>query len=82
MKDTKKKLLKLSLVTFITAVVLFGIAFYFFHFVTDASFTLIYHEEVGKPFVTDLIGQFAVLFLFTSVISLIIVKIFYNQEYE
>ena len=49
-------------------------------FVTDSGFTLTYHEEAGKPFVTDLIGQFAVLFLFTSVISLIIVKIFYQEE--
>ena len=80
MKDMKKKLQKLSLISLITAIGLFGIAFYFFHFVTDSGFTLTYHEEAGKPFVTDLIGQFAVLFLFTSVISLIIAKIFYSEE--
>lgn len=77
MKDIEKKLLKLSLVSFITAIVLFGIAFYFFHFVTDSGFTLTYHKESVKPFVTDLIGQLAVLFLFTSIISLVIRKIFF-----
>ena len=75
----KQKFLKLSLISFVIAICLFAIAFYFFHFVTDSGFTLTYHEEAGKPFVTDLIGQFAVLFLFTSVLSFIIAKVFYKE---
>ena len=80
MKDTKKKLLKLSLVSFITAIILFGIAFYFFHFVTDDGFTLTFHEEAGKPFVTQMIADLGVLFIFTSAISFISSKIFCDKN--
>ena len=80
MEDISKKLLKLSLVTLIIAVFLFIINFYFFHFVTDDGFTLIYHEEAGKPFITNLIGNLGILFLFTSIISFIIRQIFYKKN--
>ena len=80
MEDISKKLLKLSLVTLIVAVSLFIINFYFFHFVTDDGFTLTYHEEAGKPFITNLIGNLGILFLFTSIISFIIRQIFYKKN--
>jgi hypothetical protein len=80
MEDISKKLLKLSLVTLIIAVSLFIINFYFFHFVTDDGFTLTYHEEAGKPFITNLIGNLGILFLFTSIISFIIRQIFYKKN--
>lgn len=80
MEDISKKLLKLSLVTLIIAVSLFIIDFYFFHFVTDDGFTLTYHEEAGKPFISNLIGNLAILFLFTSIISFIIRQIFYKKN--
>lgn len=80
MEDISKKLLKLSLVTLIIAVSLFIIDFYFFHFVTDDGFTLTYHEEAGKPFISNLIGNLGILFLFTSIISFIIRQIFYKKN--
>ena len=80
MEDISKKLLKLSLVTLIIAASLFIVNFYFFHFVTDDCFTLIYHEEAGKPFITNLIGNLGILFLFTSIISFIIRQIFYKKN--
>lgn len=80
MIDISKKLLKLSLVTLIIAVSLFIIDFYFFHFVTDDGFTLTYHEEAGKPFISNLIGNLGILFLFTSIISFIIRQIFYKKN--
>ena len=80
MEDISKKLLKLSLVTLIIAVSLFIINFYFFPFVTDDGFTLTYHEEAGKPFITNLIGNLGILFLFTSIISFIIRQIFYKKN--
>lgn len=80
MEDISNKLLKLSLVTLIIAVSLFIINFYFFHFVTDDGFTLTYHEEAGKPFITNLIGNLGILFLFTSIISFIIRQIFYKKN--
>jgi hypothetical protein len=72
----RKKFLKLSLFTFIIALFVLAVAYFFFHFVTDAGITLTWHEEAGKPFVADLIGTFGVLFIFASVISLLIAFIF------
>lgn len=74
-----KRLLKLSLICFIISVVVLVIAYFFFHYVTDEGITLIRQEEAGKPFVTDLIGQFGVLFLFSSVM-LLLVSIVYKEK--
>lgn len=75
-----KKLLKLSLICFIISVVVLTIAYFFFHYVTDSGITLVRQEEAGKPFVTDLIGQFGVLFLFASAMSLIIAIVFKEEK--
>jgi hypothetical protein len=64
----------------VISLVLLAIAYYFFHYVTDSGFTLTWHPEAGKPFVTDMIGNFAVLFLWTSVVSLLIAVIFFKKE--
>lgn len=68
----RKNFLKLSLITFLISLGLLAISYYFFHYVTDSGFTLTWHPEAGKPFVTDMLGQFATLFLWTSVVSLLI----------
>ena len=77
---TKKKLLKLSLVSLIIGLIVLAIAYFFFHFVTDDGITFVWHPEAGKPFVTDMIGQLGTLFLFTSAISAISAKIFFDEE--
>lgn len=66
----KSKLLKLSLVFFVSAAVVFVINYFFFHFVTDTGITLQWQPEAGKPFVADLIGNLGVLLLFGSISSL------------
>ena len=71
-----KKFLKLSLICFIISVVVLIISYFFFHYVTDEGITLIKQEEAGKPFVTNLIGHFGILFLFSSVMSLLISIVF------
>ena len=76
----KKKLLKLSLITFIIAIFVLAFNYYFFHFVTDAGFTLTWHEEAGKPFVTNMLGTLSVLLLFSSLISLLLALIVFNDE--
>ena len=76
----KKNLLKLSLITLIIGLAVLAIAYYFFHFVTDDGFTLTFHEEAGKPFVTDLIGFFGVLFIWGSAMSLIFALVFFKEE--
>ena len=77
---TKKKLLKLSLITLLIGLAILAIAYYFFHFVTDSGFTLEWHPEAGKPFVTDMIGQLAVLFLFASSMSVISALVFFGKD--
>jgi len=76
----RKKLLKFSLVQFIISAVILTVNYFFYHFVTDDGITLTFHEEPGKPFVADLIGQLGVLFLFSSVVSLIIAFIFFDAN--
>ena len=76
----KKKLLKFSLVTFIIGICVLLIAYFCFHFVTDEGITLVWHAEAGKPYVTILIGIFGVLFVFSSVISLLIAHIFIDKK--
>ena len=76
----RKKFLKLSLITFLIGVFVLAVAYFFFHFVTDEGITLTWHPEAGKPFVTELIGNFAVLFLFASVMSLLIAFLFCEKQ--
>ena len=77
---TKKSLRKLSLVCLLIRLAIFLIAYFFFHFVTDDGITLEWHPEAGKPFVTDLIGQLGVLFIFASAMSFISSIIFFQNK--
>ena len=77
---SRKKLFKLSLITFIVGIFVLAVAFFFFHFVTDTGISTVFQQEAGKPFVTELIGDFGVLFIFTSVISLILGLVFFEKE--
>ena len=77
---TKQKLFKLSIITLIIGILLIGIDYFFFHFVTDSGITLTWHPEAGKPFVTDMIGQLAVLFVFASAMSAISALVFFDGK--
>jgi hypothetical protein len=77
---TRKKLFKLSLITLAIGVGLLAIAYFFFHFVTDSGVTFTWHPEAGKPFVTDMIGQLAVLFLFASSMSAISALVLFDEK--
>ena len=77
---TKKSLRKLSLVCLLIGLAIFLITYFFFHFVTDDGITLEWHPEAGKPFVTDLIGQLGVLFIFASAMSFISSIIFFQNK--
>ena len=76
----RKKLLKFSLCEFIISAVVFAINYFFYHFVTDEGITFTFHEEPGKPFVADLIGQLGVLFLFSAAVSLMAAFILCDRE--
>ena len=77
---TKQKLLKFSLITLIIALGLLAISYFFFHFVTDSGITFTWHPEAGKPFVTDMLGQLSVLFIFASSTSAISALVFFDKE--
>ena len=76
----REKFLKLSWVQAIIAAGIFIINYFFYHFVTDEGITLVWQPEAGKPFVADLIGQLGVLFIFGSVVSLLIAFIIYDKK--
>ena len=76
----RRKLLKFSLIQLIVSAVTFVINYFFFHFVTDSGITLQWQPEAGKPFVADLIGILATLFLFGSAVSLIAAYVFTDKE--
>ena len=76
----KKKLKKLSIISFITSILIFAGSYFMYHFLTPEGFTLAWHAECGKPFVTELFANLGVLFLFTGIISLMILKIFFSED--
>ena len=76
----KTSLRKLALITLIIGILVLAISYFFFHFVTDDGITLVFHEEAGKPFVTDLIGNFGVMFVFASAISFISSFVFFPKD--
>ena len=77
---TRKRLLKFSMWQAIIGAVVFVINYFFFHFVTDSGISLQWQPEPGKPFVTELIGIFGVLFLFGAVVSLLAALIFFDKN--
>lgn len=76
----KKNFQKLALYCLIIGAVVLMVSYFFFHYVTDEGITFVFHEEAGKPFVTNLIANFGVLFLFASAMSLMISLIFFKEE--
>ena len=76
----RKKLFKFSLIMLITSLAIFVINYFFFHFVTDSGISLTWQPEPGKPFVADLIGILATLFLFGSATSFIAAIVFTEPE--
>ena len=76
----KSKLLKLSLWMLIVAAFVFVFNYFFFHFVTDTGISLSWNPEPGKPFVSNLIGNLGVLFIFGSAVSLMLALIVFNDE--
>lgn len=76
----RKRLLKLSLWQAVIAAVVFVINYFFYHFVTDEGITTVWQPEAGKPFVADLIGNLGVLFIFGSIVSLLVAFIIFDKN--
>ena len=77
----KKKLRTLSFWSFLLAVAIFAFDYVLFHYITPGGvFTAVFQQEAGKPFVTLLLGILGVLFLFGSIMSLLIAHIIFKEE--
>ena len=79
---TRQRLLKLSLICLVIGVAVLLIAYFFFHFVTDDGITLTWHPEAGKPFVSELLGDLGVLFIFTSALGSLSSFVFFDGKEE
>lgn len=80
MNLNKNTLTKLSLICLSLALILFAVSYYFFHFVTDDGFTLTWHPEAGKPYVSEMLGDLSVLFLFASAFSFISSRVLFESR--
>ena len=76
----KKKLTQLSLCCLALALILFALSYGMFHYLTDSGFTAVWHPEAGKPFVTEMVADLAVLFLFGSGMSFLVSRIFFPDK--
>lgn len=77
---TRQKLFKFSIINLLIGIMLLGISYFFFHFVTDSGITLTWHPEAGKPYVSEMLGDLSVLFLFSSAVSAIAALVFTDKE--
>ena len=77
----KKKLKKLALWSFVLALVNFGIAYIFYHYMSpDGSLSNVFHDDPGKPMVSLLFGVFGTNFLFAGCMSGLVNRIFFREE--
>ena len=77
----KKKFNILALWSFGLALGIFAFSYILFHYtLPGGSFTTVRQSAPGKPLVTELFAIWGVLFLFASVMSLLIGQIFFRDE--
>ena len=76
----RKRLFKLSLWQLAISAFVFIVNYFFFHFETDEGISLVWQPEAGKPFVADLIGILATLFLFGAAISALCAVILFDKN--
>ena len=77
----KKKFQKLSLWSFVLAIVIFAISYVLFHYMTpEGAITMVFRKEAGKPVVTNMCAMLGVMFLFSSILNAMIAKIFFSEK--
>jgi len=73
----KKKWNTLALCLLLLALVTFAVSYFLYHYtLPGGGITLVRQPVPGKPFVTALVANLGVLFLFGSIVSLLVGKIF------
>lgn len=88
---TRKNLLKLALIFAILCAVFFVLNYFCYHYTDDSNsdkpgegrfFFTSYHEDCRKPFITDLLGQMGICWLFASATCLILAIVFFGVKKE
>ena len=78
----REKLLRFSLVQLGIAAFGYIVNYFFFHYVTDTGISLVWQPEAGKPFVADLIGIFATMFLFGAAFSALAAIMLFDKKQD
>ena len=77
----KQKFKALSLWSFVLAMAIFVFSYFLYHYVTpEGAITLTYHPGPGKPLVTELWAILGTMFLFSSILSGMIARIFFKDK--
>ena len=50
----RKNFFKLAIITLAIGILLLAFTYFFYHFATDAGISLVWHKEIGKPFIVVL----------------------------
>ena len=74
----KKKCNILAICTFVLAVAAFAVSYILYHYMLPGgALTPVWQSQPGKPFITAMVAALGVLFLFSSIMSLLIGWIFF-----
>ena len=77
----KKKLLTLSVCTFVLAAAIFVFSYFMYHYMDPTGiWTNVWSPTPGKPYVTLLFAIWGVMFLFSSVMSALSAFIFFPKN--
>ncbi len=77
----KKKFRILALCSFAVSIAIYIFTYYLYHYLSPiGGFTSVYQTEAAKPMVTFLFGLWGVMFQFAGVMSLLIGRIFSENQ--
>ena len=77
----KQKFKTLSLWSFVLAMAIFVFSYFLYHYVTpEGAVAMVVQQEPGKPLITELWAILGVMFLFSSILSAMIARIFFSDK--
>lgn len=77
----KKKCNTLAIWSFCLALAIFILSYFLYHFtLPGGAITFVWQPTPGKPFVTNMVANLGVLFLFSGIMSLLVGKIFFSEK--
>ena len=76
----KRKCRILSFALLISAVVVFIIAYVFYHYLTPEGLVSVWQPKPAKPYVTFLVSMLGILLLLSSIKTFFVSSIFFGKE--